>query len=94
MGEQQHIAPQKLGERISFWKNEQATSWLFIGLWRMGHPFCMTLLLPWPFLTHSVLATCNDKKNHCSVLSSAIRQGKERSSSQHVCVPKTYTGLM
>lgn len=47
MGGWQCTASQELGERISFWKNEQAASWRLTGLLLLGHASRMTPLLPW-----------------------------------------------
>lgn len=57
MGGQQRTAPQELWERISSWKNEQATSWRWTVPLLLGHPFCVTLLLPWTSRTCSSLAS-------------------------------------
>ena len=77
MGGQQRTAPQELWERISFWKNEQATSWQWTVMLLLGHPFCMILFLPWPSLTCSGLASFYEMKKTalCSLLLS--RKGKK-----------------
>lgn len=67
--------PQELGERISFWKNEQAASWWLTSLLLLSHPFLVTLPLAWPSFTAWAWQPAGIQKH--SVLSSAVRQGKE-----------------
>ena len=76
------------------WKNEQATPWQWTVTLLLGHRFFMTLPLPWPSLTCSGLASWCEIKKKCFVLSSAVRQGKEKQRSWCVHMPETCICLM